>query len=116
METGTYNFTINKGATFSRVVTWKEADGDPIDLTGYTARMQVREYASAADPVIDLTTTNGGIALGGTAGTITLSISSTDTSNVGVDGGVYDLELVSAGGVVTRLLQGFIEFSDEVTR
>jgi hypothetical protein len=43
-----------------------------INLTGYTARMQVRSTLESAEALIELTTANGRIALGGSAGTITL--------------------------------------------
>jgi hypothetical protein len=113
--TGIYNFTINQGATFSRVITWKDESGDEVDLTGYTARLMVRTSLAAPEPFITLTTENGGITLGGAAGTITLSISATDTAAISENAGFYDLEMI-LGSVVTRLLQGAVSISREVTR
>ncbi|MDX2074739.1 MAG: hypothetical protein SFX19_10335 [Alphaproteobacteria bacterium] len=113
---GTYDFTIYQGATFNRVLTWKDENNDAVDLTGSTARMQLRESVDDADPFLSLTTENGGIALGGAAGTITLAISAADTAVITKTSGVYDLELVSAGGIVTRLLAGKILVSKEITR
>lgn len=111
---GTYDFTIYQGATFSRVVTWKDENEDAVNLTGYTARMQIRQRLTG-DTLIALTTENGRVALGGTDGTVTLTIAATDTADLTM-GGVYDLELVSGAGVVTRLLQGNVTLSKEVTR
>jgi hypothetical protein len=54
--------------------------------------------------------------LGGAAGTITLTISATDTAALTSGRGVYDLELVSGSGIVTRLLQGVATISRNVTR
>ena len=113
---GNYDFTIYQGATFSRVLTWKDENNVAINVTGYTARMQLRESQDAAAAFITLTTENGGIALGGAAGTITLSISAANTAAITETSGVYDLELVSAGGIVTRLLAGEVLISKEVTR
>lgn len=113
---GHYDFTIYQGATFSRVLTWRDENNDAINLSGYTARMQLRESTDAGDAFVSLTTENGGIALGGAAGTVTLTISAADTAAIGETAGVYDLELVSAGGVVTRLLEGEVLISREVTR
>lgn len=113
---GNYDFTIYQGATFSRVLTWKDQEDTPIDLSGYTARLQARESQDAEEPFLSLTTENGGIALGGAAGTVTLSIADGDTADIAEASGVYDLELESAGGTVTRLLQGKILISKEVTR
>lgn len=113
---GNYDFTIYQGATFSNVLTWKDDMGTAFDLTGYTARMQMRASQDEATPFVTLTTENGGIALGGEAGTITLTITAAATSAITATGGVYDLELVSGAGVVTRLLEGGILISKEVTR
>lgn len=110
---GIYNATCYQGATFNLNFTVKLA-GTAIDLTGYTARMQVRESVDAASPLLSLTS-GSGITLGGTAGTIGVTVSATSTA--GVPGGqyVYDMELVS-GSVVTRILQGSFKVLPEVTR
>ena len=41
MAAGTYNFTLEQGSTFSRQITVQE-NGTALNLTGYTARMQMR--------------------------------------------------------------------------
>jgi len=112
----TFNITINQGATFELTVTWKDSAGTAINLTDYSARMQVRETYSSTSSVLSLTD-GSGITLGGSAGTIAIVISATTTAALTAPfSGVYDLELVSAGGVVTRLLQGAATVSPEVTR
>jgi tRNA threonylcarbamoyladenosine modification (KEOPS) complex Pcc1 subunit len=115
MAATTYDILIEQGATFSQLVTYKES-GVAVNLTGYTARMQVRSTLESASTVVELTTANGRIALGGAAGTITLTISATDTAALTAGRGVYDLELVSGSGIVTRLLQGVATISRNVTR
>ena len=115
MAATTYDLLIEQGATFSQLVTYKES-GVAVNLTGYTARMQVRSTLESATSVVELTTANGRIALGGAAGTITLTISATDSAALTAGRGVYDLELVSGSGIVTRLLQGVATISRNVTR
>ena len=113
----TADLCIPQGATFSRVIRYRDKDsGSNINLTGFTARMQLRPTAASATTTLSLTTENTRITLGGTAGTITLSISATDTAAIAAGRYVYDLELVSAGGIVTRLLQGVVTVSANVTR
>lgn len=112
---GTYNITADQGATFSRVITWKDSTGTPINVTGYTARMQVRSIVSSDSVALSLTTENGRIALGGSAGTITLTVAASDMDDVSSGTYAYDLELVSAG-VVTRLVMGSFIVRAEVTR
>lgn len=113
---GDYDLTIYVGATFSRRVVWKDGAGALVDLTGYTARMQIRSSVRNPDVLVALTTENSGITLGGTAGTIDLLLTSTQTGAITARAGVYDLELIDSTGVVTRLLQGEVEISPEVTR
>ena len=117
--TGIHNFTCNQGATFSRTITWKDSANAAYDLTGYTARMHVRETVENANTVITLTTVNSRITLGSNAATkgqVTLTISAADTANLVPAIYVYDLELVSGGGVVDRLIEGNFVVKAEVTR
>lgn len=109
-------FTIFQGATFRKRLTWKGPSGAPINLTGCTARMQVRSEIDSTEVLLELTTENGGIALGGVDGTIDLYVSDEDTAAVTWSDGVWDLEIVHPDGDVTRLAQGSISVSPEVTR
>lgn len=115
-KAGTHDITIEKGATFNMIATWKDNAGDPIDLTGFTAAaMQVRSKKGSSDKIVDLTL-GAGITLGGALGTVTVVISSGVTATIDETEGVYDLELTSAGGDVTRLLEGKVTISNNVTR
>jgi len=124
MLAGIYNMTCQQGATFARTLTLRYPDPespaiDPVYLlwnfTGYTARMQVRRTLQSTTPMISLTTENGRITLGGVTGVIELLISATDTAQI-TSSGVYDLEIISSSGVVSRVIQGDFILSEEVTR
>lgn len=115
MPAGNYNITAEQGATFTRVLTWTDSANAPINLTGYTARMQVRTDYASDSTVLSLTTENNAITLGGSAGTITLSISASSMTSIPVGIFVYDLELVS-GTLVVRLVEGTFSVKPEVTR
>jgi hypothetical protein len=78
--------------------------------------MHVRTTAATTTTLIELTTTNSRITLGGTAGTVTLTISATDTAALTPGKYVYDLELVSGGGIVSRIIEGNFVVKAEVTR
>lgn len=112
---GNYNFTIDQGAHFERVVSITNSSDEPFDLTDYTARMQIRTEIDSADVVISLTTENGGITLGGEEGTITLVILAEDTADITSDG-VYDIEIIDDQDRVFRVLKGKIRLEPEVTR
>lgn len=88
----------------------------PVNLTGFTGRMQIRQKLEDAAFIKELTTSNGGIIIDNTAKTIQLYISATDTAQMSFQSGVYSLELVSSGGEVTQLIAGNISLVREVTR
>lgn len=88
----------------------------PIDLTGFTARMHIRADVGDATPIHTMTTEDGGITLGGANGTIALAISAVDSAALDFDCAVYDLEIVSGGGVVTTVISGEVSLVKEVTR
>jgi len=113
---GIYNIIADQGSTFTRQLTWNDSAGSAVNLTGYTARMDIRSSIDAAGAaVLSLTTTNGRIVLGGSAGTINLTAEATATQAVEAGNYVYDLEVVS-GSTVTRLIQGSFTLRGEVTR
>lgn len=111
---GLVNLTFSQGATWKLNLTY-ESGNNPVDLTNYTARMQARStYDSTA---VALNLTNGtGITLGGTAGTIALLVNATTTAAIGAAQYVYDLEIVSPSGEVTRVIEGALIVTPEVTR
>lgn len=119
MSAGIYNFTIEQGADYASTITWyTDAAGTVAkNLTGYTARMSIKTN----DLATTVLSTAGGtisLALGGSAGTIAITITSATTTALPAtlkNKLVYDLELVSGGSVVTRLLQGHVTVSPEVT-
>lgn len=88
----------------------------PASLSGYSARMQVRATAEAADPALVSLVSPTEIALDDTAHTITITIDAVTTAAYTWYAGEYDLELVSLGGTVTKVMSGSITAIDEVTR
>lgn len=116
MAAAQYDILIEQGATYQMNLIWKDSAGAPINLTGYSARMQLRQTYKSTTPLVSLTNTTGDIVLGGALGTIDVTISATKTAAIGVRSAVYDLELVNPSGFVTRLVQGDAEISPEVTK
>lgn len=115
MLAGNYNFTIEQGAHFERIVTIKNPDGTLYNLTGFSARMQIRTEIDSEEYLIELTTGNGKIALGGASGTITLVLLASETEILQTDG-VYDIEIIDGANRVYRVLKGKIRLELEVTR
>ena len=89
--------------------------GTPLDMTGYTGRMQMRLATDAV--ILDLTTANGGFVLTDAVnGKFALIISAADTEALNPLSGVYDIEIITAAGKISRMLEGDMAFSREVTR
>jgi len=86
----------------------------PVDMTGMTARMAIKDKVGGTE-LLRLSTLDSTIALDVAACTIRLTLPATVTEALTWRSGVYDLELVSIDGTVTRLLSGKIRVMDEVT-
>lgn len=113
MTPGKYNMICAQGATFSKRLTWTISDV-PVDLTGYTARMQARvNYGSSCSPIFTITTENGGITLDD-EGNIDLLIDADETEAFVAKEYLYDLELDS-GSEVYRIVEGKFIVTPEVT-
>ncbi len=110
---------IDQGATYRKRVIWNvgpKKNPVPVDLTGATARAQIRTELAAPTVLHELTTENGGIALNAVPGGVDLFISAVDTAAFTWEAAVYDLEIVLSNGDVRRLLAGPVTVSREVTR
>jgi hypothetical protein len=113
------DIVIFQGATFNQTLFYETGEPSaPVDLSSFTAKMQIRSKPESKAVILELSTAgdNGRIVLNETTGSIRLFISDEDTATLSVcDKAVYDLELYNAG-VTTRILQGNVIISPEVTR
>lgn len=114
MTPGRFNFVCPQGATFKPTLIYK-VDNSPVNLTGYTARMQVRQ-SHTSDEIITSLSTDSGMTINGVDGEIQILINANDTSAFADGDHVYDLEIISPSGEVNRLLQGRFNVTPEVTR
>jgi len=124
---GNYNMTCQQGSTFRRSIEIEQPDlaadptGNtfiPFDLSGYSARMQVRRTIDSANFLLELSTQNGALTINpsGTApNQIYINVSASVTASVNTSG-VYDIEIINPDGTITRVLQGVFNLSPEVTR
>lgn len=124
MAAGKYDISLEQGATYRDSFTWRQEDGSVpptgpiIDLTGATARMQIRPTVSDATILLDLTTVNGGLIIhpGLVSPNLEIYITDVQTTGLTFTTAVYDLEVVFPNGDVTRLLKGNVTLDPEVTR
>ena len=108
--------TIEQGSTFSLSINWTDSNGATIDLTSYTARMQCRVGHAATATVFSLTDASE-ITLSDADPNVLITIGAATTAAYDAPLlGVYDLELVSPSGVVSKILKGELRIESEVTR
>jgi len=112
----TYNISIDQGATYTLAISYKDENGAAINLTNYTAAMQLRSTYTSVDAVLSLSSPSNGIVITGATGLISITITATQTAALSSNNFVYDLEITSSSNVKTRLIQGIVTISPEVTR
>lgn len=115
---GRLNLTIYQGADYVKPFVWKTGEPPlPVNMTGYTIRCQFRSKQPSPDILFLLTTENGRINITDPVnGAFQLRILAADTTLINFKSAVYDLEFISPSGFVTRLLEGSVTISPEVTR
>jgi len=111
MAAGTYNFIMDQGATFTRTLTVKE-NGSAMNLTGYSVASLMRATHDSSTVVGTFTCTISNAS----GGIITMSMTASATGAIEEAIYVYDLEIASGSGTVTRLLEGEVTVNPEVTR
>lgn len=131
MSAGRYPLYIEQGATTNFEIQYQDSNGNPVDLTGYNARMQIRP--STESNIVFLTLSSSiqpdgtGLSMSGstpfkppTSGSIGVFISACTSSMLTFNEAVYDLEIYTPYdgdcSYVTRLIQGPVRLSKEVTR
>lgn len=105
------NIFIDQGTDFSITVDVTDSAGNVLDLTGYSAAAQIRKTYSSSSTSATFTSSHNNAG-----GAVTLSL--TDTQTTALDAGryVYDLNITSAGGVTTRVVEGQAVVTPGVTR
>jgi hypothetical protein len=108
---GFVELTLEQGANFNTVLDLKDASGDILNLTGYSAAAQMRKsYYSTSAINFSIVITEA------SAGKITMSMNSANTANVTPGRYVYDVLITSGTGVKTRIIEGIVTVMPSVTR
>ena len=129
MAAGSYSFTIEQGATTDVELVYKDSDSNPVDLTDYSAKMQLKNSVGGSTTYLTLSSSlqadGTGLNLSGSggnpaskprsSGSIRIYISHATSSTLTFGTAVYDLEIV-AGVTVSKLLKGRFEVEAEVTK
>jgi len=104
------NLVIDQGSTFTTDLTMTDDSGNVIDLAGYVANSQMRKWYTSSNATATFTT-----SINTTTGVITLSLTANQTSSLTSGRYVYDVE-ISDGSVVSRIVEGIVTVTPQVTR
>ena len=131
MAAGKYSFVIEQGATVNFEIQYKDSNSNPVDLTGYWGKMQLKSGYADSNPTTYLTLTSSlnsdgtGLNFSGSNGSTPLSsgsigifIAACTSSLLTFDSAFYDLEIYSGSAscpITTRLLEGQVRLSKQVT-
>ena len=104
------NLIIDQGATYATKLNITDANGIAVDLTGYSAAAQIRKHYTSSN------STPFTVSLTAATGAVVLSLSSNSTANLVAGRYVYDVELTDGAGRISRIIEGTVTITPNVTR
>ncbi len=105
------NLYIDQGTTYSVTITVTNDAGTARNLTGYSARSQLRKsFYTTSNTAFTVAINNP------SEGEIDLSLTASQTANIKAGRYVYDVELVSNTNAVERIVEGIITVYPEATK
>jgi hypothetical protein len=121
MAAGKYSFVIEQGSTLNFSIVYNDANGQPVNLSQYNAKMQIRQTYSSP-PLLTLSSSLNADGTGlnmsnAVSGTIGIYIASCTSSLLTFNEALYDLDIISGSNcpIVNRILEGKVKLSKEVT-
>lgn len=103
------NLVIDQGTTYSVDFEVRDANNEIVNLTGYAGEGQVRKhYTSNTYVSFTVNTYSNGI--------VRAALTSNQTSSLSEGRYVYDIELTNAANDVTRVVEGIVTVTPEVTK
>ena len=104
------NLVIDQGTTYTTDLNLTDENGDPLNLSGYSANSQIRKHYTSSNSVAFST------LIDANAGVITLSLTADQTANIVGGRYVYDVELTDSGNNISRIVEGIVTVTPQVTR
>ena len=105
------NLYIDQGTDFSITVDVTNSDGSVLNLSGYSAAAQMRKTYTSSSVSATFST-----SIAEATGQVTLSLTDTQTTALNPGRYLYDLNITSAGGQTSRVVEGQAIITPGVTR
>lgn len=104
------NLIIDQGSNFKTSINLTDDFDNIIDLTGYTGAAQIRKHYTS------LTAYAFTVNIVPTAGEISLSLDANTSNSIPAGRYVYDCELTYTDGTKSRIIEGTITVTPQVTQ
>ena len=105
------NLYVDQGSTYSNIITVTASNGQPLDLSGYSVDSQMRKsYQSSTYHSFAATGYNAD------SGKIRLQLTDEDSGAIPAGRYLYDVEIESASGTRTRVLEGIVTVNPQITK
>ena len=111
MAAGYQELFIEQGADFATTITLDGVNGMPFNLDNYVAKSQIRKSYYSSNTTAQFTIQFPDAA----NGVISLTLPSSNTSNIAPGRYVYDMVIKNNQNVVTRVLEGIVNITPQVT-
>lgn len=106
------DLTIDQGADFETTFDLVADDGTPVDITGFIFSGQIRKSYYSSNPTANLVIT----ILNSVNGNTKISLGAANTANIISGRYVYDIKMKDSANVTTRVVEGIITITPQVTR
>ena len=113
MAAGSHDFKIEQGTTFNNTITYKQANGSAVNLSGAAITLKAKDNRSDSLLVVDLSVGNGITITNATGGIFTISLTATQTAAYTWNRADYDLDITISNNT-ERLLTGQLQILKSV--
>ena len=103
------NLVVDQGTTFTTSITFNDENGNTINFSTYSGSAQMRKHFTSSNSTsFSVSLTSNGI--------VTLSLTANQTGNLVAGRYVYDLEVTDQSNQISRLIEGIVTVTPNVTR
>lgn len=108
--------TIFQGCDIEFALQETDDDDEPVDVSGYDAKMTLRRQANDNEIVAEFTVGNGRVSIGSTDGLIQFVMTAVDSAALPAGKGVYEIRFTNADGKTWQPQGGKYTITREITR
>jgi uncharacterized protein YbcV (DUF1398 family) len=104
--------TVDQGSTFETTLDLVNDDGSAINVANYLFSGQIRKSYYSANATANLTIT----IVNAANGNVNISLNAATTTNIKAGRYLYDVKMTDVANTVTRVVEGIITITPQVTK